>query len=178
MNIDEDSLDSSNPVKRDRGSVPKSSEVAASTPSSSRYASPINPSLAPSSSAQGQGQRQSPPSLTPHSLAAETNSLSSGTSNTASRRRSNTSTDSMESSPYYPELGYGQPLGPSSSMGPSRSYASSAGPGAGGEGPVKLTPITGRVSRAKKGVPVHVCEMCRPPKVRRLLSAYHLPCIS
>lgn len=29
---------------------------------------------------------------------------------------------------------------------------------------VKLTPITGRVSRAKKGVPVHTCEMCRPPK--------------
>lgn len=30
--------------------------------------------------------------------------------------------------------------------------------------PVKLTPITGRVSRAKKGVPVHVCDICRPPK--------------
>lgn len=33
-----------------------------------------------------------------------------------------------------------------------------------GEAGVKLTPITGRVSRAKKGVPVHTCEMCRPPK--------------
>ncbi|KAK8069471.1 zinc finger protein LEE1 [Apiospora phragmitis] len=32
------------------------------------------------------------------------------------------------------------------------------------EPPVKLTPITGRVSRAKKGVPVHVCEVCKPPK--------------
>ena len=32
--------------------------------------------------------------------------------------------------------------------------------------PYKLTPVTGRVSRAKKGVPVHICEMCRPPKVR------------
>ncbi|KAK5634592.1 hypothetical protein RRF57_010305 [Xylaria bambusicola] len=31
--------------------------------------------------------------------------------------------------------------------------------------PVKLTPITGRVSRAKKGVPVHTCEICKPPKV-------------
>lgn len=31
--------------------------------------------------------------------------------------------------------------------------------------PVKLTPITGRVSRAKKGVPVHTCTRCRPPKV-------------
>ncbi|KAK6854463.1 hypothetical protein PG995_009556 [Apiospora arundinis] len=32
------------------------------------------------------------------------------------------------------------------------------------EPPVKLTPITGRVSRAKKGVPVHVCDVCKPPK--------------
>lgn len=29
----------------------------------------------------------------------------------------------------------------------------------------KLTPVTGRVSRAKKGVPVHVCDQCQPPKV-------------
>ncbi|KAI0184311.1 hypothetical protein EV127DRAFT_239456 [Xylaria flabelliformis] len=28
----------------------------------------------------------------------------------------------------------------------------------------KLTPITGRVSRAKKGVPVHICDICKPPK--------------
>lgn len=33
------------------------------------------------------------------------------------------------------------------------------------EVPIRLTPITGRVSRAKKGVPVHTCEMCNPPKV-------------
>ncbi|KAI1822111.1 hypothetical protein F4861DRAFT_416528 [Xylaria intraflava] len=30
--------------------------------------------------------------------------------------------------------------------------------------PVKLTPITRRVSRAKKGVPVHTCDVCKPPK--------------
>jgi hypothetical protein len=35
----------------------------------------------------------------------------------------------------------------------------------GGDLPIKLTPITGRVSRAKKGVPVHTCEICRPAKV-------------
>ncbi|ETS74652.1 hypothetical protein PFICI_13136 [Pestalotiopsis fici W106-1] len=55
------------------------------------------------------------------------------------------------------------------------SHASPSGTGGGGEQPnrpmgnpgevqVKLTPITGRVSRAKKGVPVHTCEICRPPK--------------
>ncbi|KAI0813423.1 hypothetical protein GGR55DRAFT_687682 [Xylaria sp. FL0064] len=30
--------------------------------------------------------------------------------------------------------------------------------------PVRLMPVPGRVSRAKKGVPVHTCEICRPPK--------------
>ncbi|KAK2069542.1 hypothetical protein P8C59_004110 [Phyllachora maydis] len=33
-----------------------------------------------------------------------------------------------------------------------------------GAAPLKLTPITGRVSRAKKGVPVHTCDICRPHK--------------
>jgi hypothetical protein len=31
--------------------------------------------------------------------------------------------------------------------------------------PIKLTPITGRVSRAKKGIPVYTCDICKPPKV-------------
>ena len=31
--------------------------------------------------------------------------------------------------------------------------------------PVKLTPITGHVSKAKKGAPVHTCDACQPPKV-------------
>ena len=35
--------------------------------------------------------------------------------------------------------------------------------------PLKLTPITRRVSRAKKGVPVHICDICRPPKVSELV---------
>lgn len=30
--------------------------------------------------------------------------------------------------------------------------------------PVKYTPVTGRISRAKKGVPVHTCDICRPAK--------------
>lgn len=36
---------------------------------------------------------------------------------------------------------------------------------------VKRTPITGRVSRAKKGLAVHVCDLCRPPKVVMLAPA-------
>lgn len=49
------------------------------------------------------------------------------------------------------------------STSPMRSNNAPTSPGA--EMPVKLTPITGRVSRAKKGVPVHTCDLCRPPKV-------------
>ncbi|TLS24669.1 hypothetical protein PpBr36_08122 [Pyricularia pennisetigena] len=32
------------------------------------------------------------------------------------------------------------------------------------ESPIRLTPITGRISRARKGQPVHVCDVCRPAK--------------
>jgi hypothetical protein len=30
--------------------------------------------------------------------------------------------------------------------------------------PIKYLPVEGRISRAKKGIPVHTCEMCRPVK--------------
>lgn len=32
--------------------------------------------------------------------------------------------------------------------------------------PIRYTPVTGRVSKAKKGQPVHVCEQCDEPRVR------------
>ncbi|KUJ15696.1 uncharacterized protein LY89DRAFT_93349 [Mollisia scopiformis] len=38
--------------------------------------------------------------------------------------------------------------------------------------PVKYTPVTGRLSRAKKGVPVHTCDICRP--VKTFTRAEHL----
>ncbi|ORY65092.1 uncharacterized protein BCR38DRAFT_191230 [Pseudomassariella vexata] len=70
------------------------------------------------------------------------------------RQPSNTSTEEMDP-------GYGGHGGSgSSSNTPMRPIGSPSG----GELPIKLTPITGRVSRAKKGVPVHTCETCRPPK--------------
>ncbi|KAK4229429.1 hypothetical protein QBC38DRAFT_109534 [Podospora fimiseda] len=86
-------------------------------------------------------------------------SLSPAANRPSARRTSTTSTDSMD-----PSQGYGSGAS-SSSMG-------------GGGGPmrpmpqqppasdmhVRLTPITGRVSRAKKGVPVHVCDICKPHK--------------
>ncbi len=41
---------------------------------------------------------------------------------------------------------------------PLRSVMASAGI------PIKYTPVTGRISKAKKGVPVHTCKICRPAK--------------
>jgi hypothetical protein len=80
------------------------------------------------------------------------------------RRESNTSVDSMD------QHGYGSAAS-SSSMGgtsggglpPNHPRRPMGSPNL--EVPVRLTPITGRVSRAKKGVPVHTCDMCNPPKV-------------
>ncbi|KAK1828153.1 putative transcription factor TDA9 [Podospora conica] len=81
------------------------------------------------------------------------------------RRRSTTSIDSMD------HTGYGSAAS-SSSMGaglhhhhhhnnPMRPMPAHQ---AATDLPMRLTPITGRVSRAKKGVPVHVCDICRPAK--------------
>lgn len=80
------------------------------------------------------------------------------------RRESNTSVESMD------QHGYGSAASSSSMGGASggglpqnhpRRPMGSPNP----EVPIRLTPITGRVSRAKKGVPVHTCDMCNPPKV-------------
>ncbi|KAI1428570.1 hypothetical protein F5Y12DRAFT_730593 [Xylaria sp. FL1777] len=79
-------------------------------------------------------------------------------------RRSVDSTESMDTA------GYGNyiPSSSSSNMPPSGRSTVSSRPMSSVPGessiPVKLTPITGRVSRAKKGVPVHTCEICKPPK--------------
>lgn len=113
------------------------------------------------------GKRRSSSSRVNRSSAAAGSSSSSTTPsrpNPTGRRRSNTGTDTMDQ-PIYSRT----QAGPSSSTGlppsnvPMRPFATMQ---SGGDIPVKLTPITGRVSRAKKGVPVHTCELCRPPKVR------------
>ena len=154
INQDSDHGDS-DPVKREVPG-PRPVDSAEFTGPFSSHASPSDASLAPSLP---HGQRQSP---NPHNRLSpglgRPQSSSPATSTRGSRRRSNTSVDSMDA--YY---GYGPGNPGQSSSAPSRGFV----PGVpGGENPVKLTPITGRVSRAKKGVPVHTCELCRPPKVR------------
>ncbi|KAJ5051564.1 uncharacterized protein L3040_001340 [Drepanopeziza brunnea f. sp. 'multigermtubi'] len=57
----------------------------------------------------------------------------------------------------------------SNSRGP---RLSSSGPEPAADMPVKYTPVTGRISKAKKGVPVHTCDMCRP--VKKFTRAEHL----
>ncbi|KAK4176053.1 hypothetical protein QBC36DRAFT_353147 [Triangularia setosa] len=84
--------------------------------------------------------------------------LSPSTTRPSVRRRSTTSTDSMDRSG-----GYGSPAS-SSSMGGGPMRPVPPHPQLSDTMPMRLTPITGRVSRAKKGVPVHVCELCRPAK--------------
>ncbi|KAH8175714.1 hypothetical protein LIA77_04132 [Sarocladium implicatum] len=75
------------------------------------------------------------------------------------RRRSNASADSMDS--YYAH-GY---LPDRSAVSTSAAMRPNLPAPAGSDGqPVKLTPITGRVSKAKKGIPVHECDICQPPK--------------
>lgn len=80
------------------------------------------------------------------------------------RRESNTSVDSMDQHGYASAASSSSMGGASGSGLPTnhpRRPMGSPNP----EVPIRLTPITGRVSRAKKGVPVHTCDMCNPPKV-------------
>lgn len=104
--------------------------------------------------------------LARNSRASRTSSaLASVSGHESPRRQSNTSNDSMD------QISYGSADSSSSRSGSGRLRSSDGltrpmvGP-APSEVPVRFTPITGRVSRARKGQPVHKCELCRPPKVR------------
>lgn len=112
----------------------------------------------PSSTASlGQGNRSAEPSSVPPTL------LTASSAPGDLRRQSSTSVDSMDQ---YGGYASSSSMGGGSGGGfppnhPRRPMGASPGP----EVPVRYTPITGRVSRAKKGVPVHICESCNPPKV-------------
>lgn len=90
---------------------------------------------------------------------ATASSPSTSTARPASvSRRSTTSSESMDPGGYGQSSTSGGGMPPSM---PSRPMGNAPGEGS---LPVKLTPITRRVSRAKKGVPVHTCDICKPPK--------------
>ncbi|KAH7030750.1 uncharacterized protein B0I36DRAFT_348939 [Microdochium trichocladiopsis] len=107
-------------------------------------------SIASASLSRPVGSSSRPP--TSSTAATPASSIASETGG-PSRRESTASTESMDPS------GYGG-RGRGASSGPMRPMGSPSVV----EQAVRLTPITRRVSRAKKGVPVHTCEICRPPK--------------
>lgn len=87
-------------------------------------------------------------------LRASKPSSSAGSSRSGTaRRRSSGAAELMDPS------GFGQG-GSQNNMRPSLPRGLEA------DQPVRYTPVTGRVSKAKKGQPVHVCEQCEEPKVR------------
>ncbi|KAK0666360.1 hypothetical protein QBC41DRAFT_230711 [Cercophora samala] len=128
----------------------------------------INPHPPPTPSKKRAASSRGPKSTTTASLTAPTapsldtpgssTTLSPATARPSVRRRSTTSTDSMDRSG-----GYGSPAS-SSSIGGGPMRPMPPHPQPSDSAPTRLTPITGRVSRAKKGIPVHVCELCKPAK--------------
>ncbi|GKT60654.1 C2H2 finger domain-containing protein [Colletotrichum tofieldiae] len=170
MNVDEDQLES-HTIKNDQVPAPSGSRhqsyLAPNAAYNSGYA--IGGEPVDSSSTQ-QGTKRSSSSHTTKSTPPGSSSSSSRPPNT--RRRSNVSTDSMEQSNY----GYGHVGSSSGGLDPSgppmRPYGHAP---TGGEAPIKLTPITGRVSRAKKGMKVHTCDICRPPKLSHETPQYACP---
>ncbi|PHH73607.1 hypothetical protein CDD82_5369 [Ophiocordyceps australis] len=195
INLDDDHA-GPHPLKKQKESVPKASEQSdplSASPSS--YASLANLSIYSSpSSARGQGHT---PALHPLcSSAAEASPspfalTSPPDSYHLGRRPSNASTDSMDSPyaqsrrppPAHPAghldahtHSHGHPSTALYSATPTRPLMPTP------DTPVKLTPVTKRPSRAKKGLAVHTCEICRPPKtftraehLRRHKSSSHQP---
>lgn len=107
-------------------------------------------------SAVQQGKRPAEPTSATLTLSA----ASSGPGDL--RRQSSTSVDSMDQHGYASSSSMGGGAG-GGGYPPNHPRRPMGSPGP--DVPIRLTPITGRVSRAKKGVPVHVCEVCNPPKV-------------
>lgn len=159
MNVDDDHADSVS-LKKPKESVPRFTQHPESALSTASYATRQDLSISsssPSSSARPSSSRlavEAPASSLPPANASDTAG--------PGRHHSVASTDSMDSSfgqSFAQAYTHGHP-GAHYSGAPVRPFVPT------GDAPVKLTPITGRVSRAKKGLAVHICELCRPPKVR------------
>ena len=120
-------------------SAPKSDSFSSSSSSSSRPSSTSASSSTPSQSAaqsQSQSQSQSVP-------ATSRQSTRDKTSNT------------MDNSAEFFQLSHFPPVGLQRPFHPHINHANI---------PIKLTPKTRRISRAQKGLPVHVCDLCNPFK--------------
>lgn len=172
MNVDaDDDHANSHSLKKSMDTGSRSSQHTDASMSSAAYGRGSDYSMSTSPS---RHQRLSPPSRSLHSLPVDHHPSTMsyghpGSRNPHDRRQSNTSTDSMDS--HYGQgqvYGHGHGHSGSFSAAPMRPFVPQQ------EVPVKLTPITGRVSRARKGVPVHTCEICRPAKVHRCFSTEYV----
>lgn len=164
MGDDEDLGDDKNPRH-------PSVSGSARSPDPSSAAETSDGNLTPSKTDPGKSQPARRGPLSRSSRSATTLLPTTAGVDKASQSRSpiaeNSSVDSSES---MDPSGFGSYAHTSSSsnMPPSARSSVSSRPmsNAAGESdvPVRLTPVTGRVSRAKKGVAVHVCEICKPSK--------------
>ncbi|KAI0473012.1 hypothetical protein GGR56DRAFT_667274 [Xylariaceae sp. FL0804] len=150
---------------RRRGPSGRSSKSTATAASSSSRSTATTAASAASRDTTGKT-----PATTAGAKTAQTatTSLPATTSTRPSRlrRRSRESTVESMDHPAYGSA-HGRSTGSSGMAAPGRpQLPTRPAPTSRGESnmPVRLTPITGRVSKAKKGVPVHTCEICRPPK--------------
>ncbi|KAI1331743.1 hypothetical protein F5Y16DRAFT_359143 [Xylariaceae sp. FL0255] len=137
-------------------------------PSSSTKKSDEKPKPPNAKATKSQTRRRGPLDRSSKSAAGPSSSASTAIVEEAPSSRSTRERgDSVDSDESMDPAGYESYSQASSSTNmPSSSGRSNvpSRPMAEGNIPVKLTPITRRVSRARKGVPVHVCETCKPPK--------------
>ncbi|KAI8962899.1 hypothetical protein F5Y11DRAFT_175836 [Daldinia sp. FL1419] len=154
--------------KNDGGSIPpgpsRSQDPSRAATSSHEKPRDQDDRLAPAPT-----RRRGPTGHSSKSTATASSSSPSTSSSAAATRPALISRQSTKSSEPMDPTTYGSHAQGSSSGGGGMSSSSmptrpmGSLPGDAGM-PVKLTPITGRVSRAKKGVPVHTCDVCKPPK--------------
>ncbi|KAH7148909.1 hypothetical protein EDB81DRAFT_480297 [Dactylonectria macrodidyma] len=145
MNTEDDHVDATS------GPTPHDSGLRQSLRSDSSASAPAYPTARdrPTTTASHNGMLD-PTKISSRYYITEASSSSSSAGTASARRRSNASIDSTES-PYGPA--YSQPA----SNSPMRPFTTNMG---NTEPRVKLTPITGKISKAKKGVPVHNCDQC------------------
>ena len=147
-----------------RGSSPRpvESTTSISQPDPSGATDP-RPSSAPksdlssSSSSSSRPSSTSASSSTPSQSAALSQSQSQSQSVSASSRQS---TRDKTSNTMNNPVGFFQlsPFPPAGLQRPFHPHINHANI------PIKLTPKTRRISKAQKGLPVHVCDLCNPPK--------------
>ncbi|KAI0007927.1 hypothetical protein F4779DRAFT_642525 [Xylariaceae sp. FL0662B] len=160
--IDTEDEDDAPQVNKNHGdSIPPGPSSRSHDPSRTPSSSHANPGDQDERLASASTRRRGPPSRSTKSTATASPSAPSTPHPAPVRRQSTTSNESMDPGAYG---GYTQSPAsggmPPSNM-PMRPMANAPGEGS---VPARMTPITGRVSRAKKGVPVHTCEICKPPK--------------